>query len=249
MSQSTALILGLPLPHDEDFRMDSQEFAAEVREHLDQAIAAWGLTPSLSLPSESHIWDSLAQFCSALHDENKEINLTGITDPKGMAIRHVLDSLLALPLLNAQNQGRLVDLGSGGGFPGVPLGLASPDREVVLVESRERKAQALDRLVQQTSLPSRITVVRARGEVWLQDQNVDLVVARAVGQVAEIQAKLKPVAKRMSMLILYKGPGVDEELATAKHRSAWNAWSLIDRREADLPEGGGHRVLLAFEPR
>ena len=132
-------------------------------------------------------------FCETLLAENERINLTGITDPAGMAVRHVLDSLLAEDLVaDGPADEPLVDLGSGGGVPGIPLALVLPERKVVLVESRERKAAALARIVEAVALSPRVCAVHARGEIWLDEQRVDAVLTRAIGSVGPAVGPMPP---------------------------------------------------------
>lgn len=190
----------------------------------------------------------LAAFCEVLRDANTRINLTGIVEAHAMAIRHVLDSLTVVPLLAGPplvREGTIVDLGSGGGVPGIPLALALPDRPVVLVESRERKAAALGEIVERLGLGPRVAAVRARGDVWLADQVVDTVVTRAIGTVREQLRLLKGVRGSFSRLVMMKGPGVDAELeAAAADLPRWGA--PPQRHEARLPGDEGRRTILVF---
>ncbi|MFQ5732297.1 MAG: 16S rRNA (guanine(527)-N(7))-methyltransferase RsmG [Planctomycetaceae bacterium] len=186
-------------------------------------------------------------FCEALRAANEAINLTGITDAPGMAVRHVLDSLLAREIVADSPTDRpLVDLGSGGGVPGIPLALALPEREVVLVESRERKAAALGRIVETLGLAPRVRAVHARGERWLADQTVDAVLTRAVGSTAEQLRMLSPVRTSFRRLIMFKGPAVDAELCTTRSRFAKLGFAEPARHEFTLPDGAGRRTLLVF---
>ena len=188
----------------------------------------------------------LSGFCVALAEANKQINLTGIVDPEGMAVRHVLDALTALPAL--KGDGVLVDLGSGCGVPGIPLALALPQRQVVLVESRERKAAALVALVDDLGLSPRVSAVRARGEVWLAEHPADEVVTRAVGSIADQLKLLRKAREAFSRVVMLKGPGADDELAQVSDRLTELGFEPPERFSAELPHGAGSRVLLAFEP-
>jgi len=188
--------------------------------------------------------ESLGRFCAALVAANAHLNLTGITDARGMAVLHVLDSLAAAPLLAGATTA--MDLGSGGGVPGVPLALALPSLTMTLVESRERKAAALAALIDELGLPPRVTAVHARGEKWLADHAVDVVVARAVESLPELLKHLRPVRQRFRRLILMKGPAADDELAALGTRLASLGFPRPLRHEAALPDGAGRRVLLEF---
>jgi 16S rRNA (guanine527-N7)-methyltransferase len=198
-------------------------------------------------PGRPGLAEELGRFCEVLAATNESINLTGITDAEGMAVRHVLDSLLALPLLEGCTS--LMDLGTGGGLPGVPLAIARPDLAVTLVESRERKVAALQGMLDRLGLAPRVTAVHARGEEWLAAHTVDTVIVRAVSETAELLERLRKVRKRMQRLVLLKGPFADRELATVTPRLPRLGFALTGRHEASLPGEAGARVLLVFEPR
>jgi 16S rRNA (guanine527-N7)-methyltransferase len=112
------------------------------------------------------------------------INLTGIRDPAEVALRHVIDSLTALPWLRERGVERLLDLGSGGGFPGIPLAAAAPTLEITLAESVGKKARFLETVVRATGLAGRVLVVAARAEALARDEihrgHWQVVTARAV---------------------------------------------------------------------
>ena len=188
--------------------------------------------------------ESLGRFCAALAAANERLNLTGITDARGMAVLHVLDSLAAAPLLAGATTA--MDLGSGGGVPGVPLALALPSLTMTLVESRERKAAALAALLDELGLPPRVTAAHARGEKWLADHAVDVVVARAVENLPDLLKHLRPVRRRFGRLVLMKGPAADDELAALGARLSSLGFPRPLRHEATLPDGAGRRVLLEF---
>jgi len=214
---------------------------------LAQAVAGL-VEPRLpvGLPDRARLAADLGRFCEVLAATNEQLNLTGITDPEGMAVRHVLDSLTLLPLL--QDAPSIMDFGSGGGVPGLPLALALPGPQVTLVESRERKAAALDRMVRELGLFPRVRAEHARGEVWLAENRVHTVVVRAVGDTAELLERARKGRKNFSQLILMKGPSVDEELAVVEPRLKRLGFAPPERHEAELPGDAGRRVLLVFRP-
>ena len=186
-----------------------EAFAAAVAEHLLPhlpALAPWADAQALAAEQ--------GRFCAALARANERLNLTGIVDPQGMAVRHVLDALLALPVLGVH--GPIVDLGSGCGVPGIPLALALPERPVVLLESRQRKAEALAGLVDELGLGPRVQALRARGEEWLAEHRAGDLVSRAVGTVEAQLQLLRPVRDRFERLVMLKGPAGREELERAR---------------------------------
>jgi len=215
---------------------------AEFEDRVETHLAAHA--PEL----EAGLRARLAHFCAVLRDETSRINLTGLVEPEAMAVRHVLDSLTVVPLLRGpplHAEGTIVDLGSGGGVPGVPLALALPERPVVLVESRERKAAALARIVERLGLGPRVVATRARGDVWLAGHAADTVVTRAIGSVREQLRLLRGVRGSFARLVMMKGPGARAELdAAAADVARWGA--PPQQHEASLPGEQGRRTILVF---
>lgn len=205
------------------------------------------LLPHLPPGAPPGLADELGRFCALLRAANERLNLTRIIDARGMALLHVVDALTALPLLKEAHS--VADLGSGGGVPGLPLALARRDLRVTLLESRGRKAAALQSLVDALGLARRVHVAAARGEAWLADHDVDTVVARAVGPTAEVLRLLSPVRRGFRRLVLMKGPTADAELEGLDAKAlAHLGFGQPRRLEATLP-GGERRVLLSFTPR
>jgi 16S rRNA (guanine527-N7)-methyltransferase len=139
---------------------------------------------------------------------NEAINLTAIRDPAEIAIRHVVDSLTALRVLEARGAQRLVDLGSGGGFPGLPLAAVATTGRVRAVESVAKKARFLQAVVEATGLADRAEVLALRAEALAVDRartgNWDAVAARAVGPLAELVELAFPLLARGGCLIAWK---------------------------------------------
>ncbi|MCB9897380.1 MAG: 16S rRNA (guanine(527)-N(7))-methyltransferase RsmG [Planctomycetes bacterium] len=220
--------------------------AAEVRSllvpQLDGVLA--GHAPGLDRDA---LADALAAYSELLVEWNGRLNLTRIVDPEGIVFRHLLDALLALPLLDGT--GDVLDLGSGGGVPGIPLALACPDRRFVLSESRGKKARALDAMVAALDLGTRVEVTSERAEERLRVRPADVVVVRAVGSVESLLRLLAPRRAGFRRLLLYKGPGVDDELAQIRPQLGGLGFAAPERVERSLPGDHGRRVLLAFAGR
>lgn len=220
------------------------EFAAEVERQLLPLLPAVLARAGVDSPAAPALAADLARFCAALADANERINLTGIRDPRGMALRHVLDALLALPALG--DGAPVVDLGSGCGVPGIPLALALPSRPVVLIESRVHKAAALARLVVDLGLAPRVQALHARGEEWMDGHPRATIVTRAIGTIEEQVKLLTGVAERSARVIMLKGPGAAEELAAAAPRLQRQRWPAPTITTAVLPEDAGQRTILVF---
>ena len=162
---------------------------------------------------------------------NRAINLTAIRDPVAAASLHVLDSLAAVPLLRAEGAERLLDLGSGGGFPGVPLAAALP-ADALLVESIGKKAVFLRTTVDALELPSRVGVAAERAERLAADADHreawPVVVARAVAALPELAELAMPLVAIDGLLVAWKREPLDHEVDAAR--------AIVGQLGGDRPE-------------
>jgi 16S rRNA (guanine527-N7)-methyltransferase len=146
------------------------------------------------------------------------INLTAIRDPAAVASLHVVDSLAALAILRDHGVTRLLDLGSGGGYPGIPLAAALP-AEVLLVESIGKKAAFLRTAVEATGLAGRVAVAAERSETLAHDardrERWPAVVARAVAALPELAELALPLVETGGLFVAWKREPLDGELAAA----------------------------------
>jgi 16S rRNA (guanine527-N7)-methyltransferase len=169
-----------------------------------------------------------------LSDWNTRFNLTAITDYTEVQLKHFVDSLTAAPLLSAVSgtRGKLIDVGAGAGFPGVPLAIAFPDLRVTLLEATGKKVRFLDELVRELGLENAIAV-HARAEEYAHqpDQRAcyDFAVARAVAPLRTLVEYTLPFVRRGGLLIAYKA--IDAE---AESREAARAIQQLGGRLREL---------------
>ena len=189
------------------------------------------------LPHREPLICKAAQHLRLLVEVNQNINLTRLTTPREAAIKHVYDSVA--PWQCFRDAKRILDAGTGAGFPGVPLSLALPDIQFTLSESIQKKARFVESVVDSLELPN-VRVTHNRAEVVAITQQIDVITARAIAPIGRIVEIFRKPLRRGARLILYKGPDVEGELAEAEshHVSA----RLLCRYE--LPEGLGIRSLL-----
>jgi 16S rRNA (guanine527-N7)-methyltransferase len=151
---------------------------------------------------------------------NRAVNLSGIRLPEMIARDHVLDSLAAVPLLRRYRIDEFIEIGSGGGYPGLPLALALPARRALLVESIAKKARFLAAAVAAVGLGDRVAVVAARAETVAADTRHrgrwQAVVARAVADLPQLSELSLPLARVGGLLVAWKRRPLDDELARAE---------------------------------
>jgi 16S rRNA (guanine527-N7)-methyltransferase len=176
---------------------------------LDARLAELGVTlPPVAVTQ-------LGAFLALLLAMNEHVNLTAIKEPNEAWSRHVLDALTLAPLLADLPAGaRLLDVGSGGGVPGIPLALARPDLHVTLLDATEKKVAFLRAVVAQLGLTN-VESVCGRAEDVDLGATFDVVMARAVAKLPTLLGWTAPFAKRGGRLLLIKGERAEIELKEA----------------------------------
>jgi 16S rRNA (guanine527-N7)-methyltransferase len=157
----------------------------------------------------------LVAHLDLLDDWNQRMNLTAIRDRGQQVTKHLLDSLSVRPYLRGS---RIADVGSGAGFPGIPLAIVLPDAHFALIESTGKKCRFLEH-VRDTLALSNVEVVQARAEAHKPTDRYDTVLARAVGPVADLVRNAGALVAGGGRLLAMKGRFPDDELA--KKLSGW----------------------------
>ncbi|HJW22212.1 MAG TPA: 16S rRNA (guanine(527)-N(7))-methyltransferase RsmG, partial [Candidatus Limnocylindrales bacterium] len=201
------------------------------------------LALGLSLPATAR--NAIAAHVRLLLAWNEAINLTAITDPEAIATRHVVDSLTAASLLVGAR--RVLDLGSGGGFPGLPLAAALPHAHLTLVDSVAKKARFLEAAAAATGLARRVTVVAARAETVAASRppgepGWDVVTARGVASLAELLELALPLLRPGGRLIAWKRGELAAELEAAGRAAAALGASDPTVRPASPPAASGRAI-------
>lgn len=201
-----------------------------------------------ALPEERLVQQ--AQYLDLLLEHNKQFNLTGIRDRDQAWHRHIIDSLTLLPgLLDLTNDDAVIDVGSGGGLPGIPLAIARPDVPFVLLEGTGKKAKFLQIAIDALGLEN-VTVLHGRAEEAGQKreyrQQFTMVVCRAVGPMREILEYTLPFLAVGGRMLAMKGPSVESEL-----EEAGDAMEILGAGDLEVidayPEGfDQHTVIVSI---
>jgi 16S rRNA (guanine527-N7)-methyltransferase len=156
------------------------------------------------------------RYRDALLDWNQRVNLTAIRDPGAVEQVHFLDSLACL-LAPIADGAKVLDVGAGAGFPGLPMKIARPDLALTLLEATGKKARFLEHMVGLLAL-DRTRVANDRAESFTARESFDVVVARALGPLPVLLELTLPFARiGGAVLAMKKGPGLPAELASAHH--------------------------------
>ena len=221
---------------------DTPELPAAYHDVLDAGLSALG-TP---LPGGAReIIDGHMRLLLAW---TEAINLTAVRDPADAARLHVLDSLAALPLLRARGVRHLLDLGSGGGFPGIPLAAALNAERTLLVDSVGKKVRFLATVIEATGLTGKAAAEAARAETLAHsaaDRGVwQAVTARAVTSLAELVEIGLPLVAPEGVLVAWKAGDMDAELAAARPVLRALGARHVDIVDAGLPGLEGRRLVV-----
>ena len=192
----------------------------------------------LVLPAEQVA--KLEQYCRLLWDWNEKLNLTRHTDFDKFVSRDMLDTVQLSRLLESGE--RVLDIGSGGGVPGVILAVIRPDLQISLAESVGKKATVLETIVRELNLPA--TIYASRAEDLLDDFQFDVLVARAVGPLWKICKWLAPHWQRFGRLLAIKGPRWVEERKEARHYGLLHGVALRKAAVYQMPGTDSNSVIL-----
>lgn len=201
---------------------------------------------ALGLPLDAETRRAIDGHVRLLLAWNEAINLISSADPATIATRHVLDSLAAAPLL-ARDAARIADLGSGGGFPGLPLAAALPGSRVTLIDSVGKKARFLEVAAGAMGLADRVAVRAARAEEVAAREPAawDVVTVRAVASLPELVELALPLLRVGGRLLAWKGSDIEPELAAARRAAgALGGGPPAIHEIADLPALAGHRIVI-----
>jgi 16S rRNA (guanine527-N7)-methyltransferase len=194
------------------------------------------------------------RYVALLLEANARLNLTRLTAPAEVARLHLLDALAALPLLDRLAPAAAVDLGSGGGVPGIPLALARPEVRWLLVESVQKKARVLAAFVEALGLAN-VEAVADRAETLgraaAHRERHDLVAARACAELPVLAELALPLLRVGGTLLAWKGPlaGSDPELVRGEAAARQIGAGPLRLVDPEVPALGGHTFVLIRKER
>lgn len=186
----------------------------------------------------------LAHAKLLLH-RTEQVNLTALRKPQDLAQKLYWPSW-KIGTLRDLRRLTVLDLGSGAGFPGIPLALSNPDSKWICVDSIQKKANFIDESIRELKIAN-AQAICARGEEYLKKQRVDAIVAQAVKSTREILHLLSPVKNSFRQLYLMKGKSWAEE--SSQHEEKELGFERTANLEYEIPGLYEKRFLLCFEPR
>lgn len=208
---------------------------------------AESLLDELDLRIGADVLEAVLVHLDGVLDANTRVNLTRITEPSDAVRLHVVDSLVALPEVAASPDGILCDMGSGPGFPGIPLALAT-SRQAVLLESVRKKAAQVSELLAAEHLDAQIAVIAERAETHATERRgaYSVVTARALSALPALVELASPLLAVGGRLVCLKGSPDTTEIASGDAVAAQTGMARASTRTVALPGGAETRTIITY---
>ena len=210
---------------------------------LEQQLSSGIAQQSLAIDESQQ--QKLIQFVHLLSQWNKVFNLTSINDKKDMVTRHLLDSLVVLPFFteNSKSIKTVLDVGTGGGIPGIPLAICLPDMHFVLLDSRGKKVRFIQTAIVKLGLKN-VTAVHSRVEDYsikedIITQNFDRVISRAFASLADMVNVCQHLCDKNGRFLAMKGQILEEEIAQLPE-----GYRIEEINELEVPGLNAQRHLI-----
>ena len=198
--------------------------------------------PALGIDLPEKTVDTLCAFGEAMVKQNEVMNLTAITEPAAVAKLHLLDSLTVLTAADLKGK-RLIDVGCGAGFPGVPLAIACPDTKITLLDSLGKRMKWLETVLPALGVDAECVTARAEEEAVRRRESYDFATSRAVARLNILLELTAPYVKVGGAVLAMKGSAAKEELAEAKNAITKLGLKLEEVKDFDV-DGATHSVIV-----
>jgi 16S rRNA (guanine(527)-N(7))-methyltransferase GidB len=189
-------------------------------------------------------------YYEILVEWNKVMNLTGIIDFEEVVIKHFVDSLSLIKVINLKEVQSVIDIGTGAGFPGIPLKIVYPDLKVILLDSLNKRIKFLDTVIESLKL-SKIRCIHGRAEDFSRQieyrEQFDLCVSRAVANLASLSEYCIPYIKKSGMFISYKSGKIESELEESKKAVKVLGGKIDKNVKFCLPDTDMERTLVVIK--
>lgn len=190
--------------------------------------------------------EQFRKYMDLLLSWNEKVNLTSITEPPDVLIKHFLDSVLVLKYFDLKRGAKIIDVGTGAGFPGVPLKILRPDLDVTLLDSLNKRLLFLSDLLSKLDIKCGLVHARAEeyGRIGKNRQAFDFVVSRAVARFPALCEYCLPFVKMGGIFAAMKGPNIKEELESAGKAVELLGCEVSSVETYNLPNGDGRSIVL-----
>ncbi len=187
-------------------------------------------------------------YMNLLLEWNKKINLTAITEEDDVILKHFIDSMTVIKYL--KNNDKIIDVGTGAGFPGIPLAIIRPESEITLLDSLNKRIWFLNDVIKKINLKN-VTAIHSRAEDFGQNkinrEKYDISISRAVANLTILVEYLLPLVKIGGKCICMKGTNVEEEIENAKFAINELGGKIINIDKLTLPDSDMERNVVIIE--
>lgn len=211
---------------------------------FEEQMLSWAAKAGIDLTEEQA--SAFRLYYEQLIDWNGRMNLTAITEPNEVAVKHFVDSLLLLRIISVPQHARLADIGTGAGFPAVPIGIVRRDLQLTLADSLNKRVNFLKELCGTLGLNAKCFHGRAEdlGRMPLLREQHDVTTARAVARMRELSEYCLPFVKVGGFFVALKGPELNEELEEAKPAIRILGGQISEVQEYSLPDGSRRTAVV-----
>lgn len=212
----------------EDFRKELVEKALKIRIELSE-----------------HQIEQFYIYMKLLTEWNEKINLTAIIEPKEIILKHFIDSLTISSQI--QQSRTIADIGSGAGFPGIPLKIVNPEKELLLIDSLSKRVNFLNEVIKKCNING-ITAIHARVEEIGHNSKYrgqfDVTTSRAVAKLNVLLEYMMPLVKLGGKCICLKGPNIDDEIKESKKALNILGGEISKIEKINLPDSDNKRTII-----
>lgn len=195
--------------------------------------------------------EQFSLYANLLREWNEKMNLTSITQAEEVAIKHFLDSLSPLRCNNPAQGASVIDVGTGAGFPGIPLLIVRPDIRLTLLDSLNKRLLFLQEVLCVLKLDAQTIHARAEeaGRNTQYREKFDIAVSRAVAPLNVLCEYCLPFVKPGGRFLAMKGPQAEEEIRASQHAFAMLSGNLEKTEVFSLPDGSGRTIVMIDKTR
>lgn len=199
------------------------------------------LAEGLEITAEQY--ERFGIYARMLVEWNEKMNLTAISDPRGIALKHFLDSVIPLKKIGFPQEAKLIDVGTGAGFPGLPMKICRPDIKLTLLDSLNKRVNFLSEVCKETGISAECVHERAEEGGRRQEfrEKYDIAVARAVAALPVLAEYCLPYVKVGGMFLALKGP--NEDYTAGEKAVKTLGGEISEAAEYSLPDGD-KRILI-----
>lgn len=205
------------------------------------------LLREFEIETDSEKNNKLEKYRELLLEWNSFMNLTAITEEDDVNIKHFLDSLTIFKTGELDGKKSVIDVGTGAGFPGIPMAIQNPDLEVTLLDSLNKRIKFLNKVVEETELEN-VTTYHGRAEEFARKKEFrdafDVSVSRAVANMSTLAEYTMPYVKPGGVMIAMKGSEYKEELKEAENAIKILGGEIKEVKEITLPDGILHSLIV-----